>query len=321
MEDCHTQLLSTKEDKDAAFFAVFDGHGGANVAKYCGEHLHKRVLSMEKYKQNDYVNALQSAFLACDNDMLLDDEMKDEMSGCTAVCTLIKNDKIYCANCGDSRAVMSVDGESVSLSYDHKPSDEEEAKRIVAAGGWVEFNRVNGNLALSRAMGDFVFKRNNKKPPEEQIVTAYPDVIIKDITDSSEFILIACDGIWDVMSNEEVVDFVRNRIAKKLTVEQITEELLNHCLAPDCQLGGLGCDNMTVILVCLLRGKSYDELADKCSRPAVKPTEDENPGGHLPATGSLDSSSEGNSSKNSTAESLRDSEDEGINGPKVSPTT
>jgi len=265
MEDCHTQLLSMREDKDAAFFAVFDGHGGSKTAQYCGEHLHKVVLGQEEYGDGDIPQALKSGFLQCDQNMLNDAELKDEMSGCTAVCTLLKDDKIYCANCGDSRAVASVNGKCEELSHDHKPCLEEESRRIVAAGGWIEFNRVNGNLALSRAMGDFAFKRNTKKPPEEQIVTAYPEVIIKDITPEHEFILIACDGIWDVMSNQEVVDFIRDRIGRRLTPEQICEELLQNCLAPDAQLGGLGCDNMTVVLICLLRGQSYEDLVDKCS--------------------------------------------------------
>lgn len=62
-------------------------------------------------------------------------------------------------------------GVAEPLSFDHKPANESEAKRIIAAGGWVEFNRVNGNLALSRALGDFIFKRNDSKSAEEQIVT------------------------------------------------------------------------------------------------------------------------------------------------------
>lgn len=62
---------------------------------------------------------------------------------------------------GDSRAILSVNGLAEPLSYDHKPANEAEAARIIAAGGWVEFNRVNGNLALSRALGDFIFKRND----------------------------------------------------------------------------------------------------------------------------------------------------------------
>lgn len=123
---------------------------------------------------------------------------------------------------GDSRAIASVRGAVQQLSYDHKPNNELETKRIVAAGGWVEFNRVNGNLALSRALGDFVFKKNEKKRAEEQIVTALPDVEVRDITDDHEFIVIACDGIWDVLSNEEVLEFVRNRIAQKISPEIVT---------------------------------------------------------------------------------------------------
>src|SRR6185312_4720998 len=97
-------------------------------------------------------------------------------------------DQIYIANVGDSRAVASFGGRADPLSQDHKPSSETESRRIVAAGGWVEFNRVNGNLALSRALGDFVFKRNEKKGPQDQIVTAFPDVQKRDVTEDLEFV-------------------------------------------------------------------------------------------------------------------------------------
>jgi protein phosphatase PTC2/3 len=125
-------------------------------------------------------------------------------------------------NVGDSRAIASVRGRVQNLSYDHKPNNELETKRILAAGGWVEFNRVNGNLALSRALGDFVFKKNESKNAEEQIVTAYPDVESKDLSNDHEFILIACDGIWDVMTNEEVLEFVRSRIAQGIIPEIVS---------------------------------------------------------------------------------------------------
>ena len=97
------------------------------------------------------------------------------------------------------------------------------------------FNK--GNLALSRALGDFIFKRNTDKRPEEQVVTgkirkenlyemnffhlAAPDVVSKTITDDWEFILLACDGIWDVLSNEEVLKFVRARIAQQMPPEMV----------------------------------------------------------------------------------------------------
>ncbi|XP_072170753.1 probable protein phosphatase 2C T23F11.1 [Diadema setosum] len=267
MEDAHTQLLAIDEDEDAAFFAVYDGHGGAKVAQYAGQHLHRKLANQSAYKRGDIPEAIKEAFLKLDEDMLNDEAMKDELAGTTALVAVLKNNKVYCGNVGDSRGVMSISGYAKPLSFDHKPGNEKESKRIIAAGGWVEFNRVNGNLALSRALGDFVFKRNGSKGPEEQIVTAVPDVTETDISAESEFMVLACDGIWDVLTNQEVVDFVRTRIAGKMDPEKICEELMTRCLAPDCQMGGLGCDNMTVVLVCLLQGRSYDELITSCAKP------------------------------------------------------
>lgn len=266
MEDCHTVLLSLPDDKSACFFAVYDGHGGAKVAQYAGSHVHKKISCHPAYRRGDLEEAIKEGFLEVDQDMLRDENMRDELAGSTAVIVLIKDGKIYCGNIGDSRAIASKRGHVEELSFDHKPTVKSESDRILAAGGWVELNRVNGNLALSRALGDFVFKKNEKKRPEEQIVTAYPDVVTKSITPDHEFIILACDGIWDVLSNEEVVDFIRSRVAKGIEPEEICEQLMSTCLAPDCQMGGLGCDNMTVVLVCLLQGGTYEDLAAKCAQ-------------------------------------------------------
>ncbi|SPP77533.1 probable protein phosphatase 2C T23F11.1 [Drosophila guanche] len=263
MEDSHTHILSLPDDPGAAFFAVYDGHGGATVAQYAGKHLHKFVLKRPEYNDNDIERALQQGFLDIDYEMLHNESWGDQMAGSTAVVVLVKDSKLYCANAGDSRAIACVNGQLEILSMDHKPNNEGESKRIIEGGGWVEFNRVNGNLALSRALGDFVFKRSNKKP-EDQIVTAYPDVETRKIMEDWEFIVLACDGIWDVMSNAEVLEFCRTRIGMGMYPEEICEELMNHCLAPDCQMGGLGGDNMTVVLVCLLHDKPYSDLIARC---------------------------------------------------------
>lgn len=77
--------------------------------------------------------------------------------------------------------------------------------------------------------------------------------------------VLACDGIWDVMSNKEVIDFCRSRIGQGMYPEEICEELMTHCLAPDCQMGGLGGDNMTVVLVCFLHNKPYADLVQRCA--------------------------------------------------------
>ncbi|XP_071951504.1 probable protein phosphatase 2C T23F11.1 [Antedon mediterranea] len=274
MEDAHTQLLSLGDSEGTAFFAVYDGHGGAKVAQYAGEHLHNKIANQPAFKRGDIKEAVNTAFLALDEDMLNDENMKDELAGTTAIVVIHKDNKLYCANVGDSRALSSVCGRVQNLSYDHKPGNEEECKRITAAGGWVEFNRVNGNLALSRALGDFVFKKNENKKADEQIVIAVPDVIEAEVTQDHEFVILACDGIWDVLTNEEVVEFVRSRIAMKIEPDKICEDLMTRCLAPDCQMGGLGCDNMTVVLACFLQGKSYEDLALRCSTPVQQATSD-----------------------------------------------
>ncbi|XP_028133743.1 probable protein phosphatase 2C T23F11.1 isoform X1 [Diabrotica virgifera virgifera] len=270
MEDSHTHILSLPDDPNAAFFAVYDGHGGAEIADYAGKHLHKFVVKRQEYKDGDIPEAMRQAFLELDAHMLEEECIFSKPSGSTAITTLIKGDKLFCANVGDSRAVASVNGSARALSEDHKPSNQAEYDRIIAAGGWVDANRVNGNLALSRALGDFAFKKNGKMPAEQQIVTAFPDVTEHTITSDWEFIVLACDGIWDVMSNKEVVSFIRENIATGHEPEEICEELMMRCLAPDCQMAGLGCDNMTVVLVTFLHGESYEKLQEKCKQP---PTE------------------------------------------------
>ncbi|XP_014211190.2 probable protein phosphatase 2C T23F11.1 [Copidosoma floridanum] len=276
MEDSHTHLLSLTDDPKAAFFAVYDGHGGSAVAQHAGHHLHNYITSQDAYKEGNIEEAMRKGFLSLDKEMETNESLKN--TGSTVIAVLIKDNILYCANAGDSRAIASVAGVAVPLSHDHKPTLKEEKERIVAAGGYVEFNRVNGHLALSRALGDFMFKKNDSKKPEEQIVTALPEITRHEITEDWEFLVLACDGIWDVMSNEEVVDYLRHRFAyaasreeedlRTLYPEEMCEHLLNHCLAPDA-LMGTGCDNMTIILISLLHGKSYKEMCLRCQRPTA----------------------------------------------------
>lgn len=86
--------------------------------------------------------------------------------------------------------------------------------------------------------------------------------------------MLACDGIWDVMSNKEVITYVRENIANGLEPEEICENLMMRCLAPDCQMAGLGCDNMTVVIVGLLHGDTYENLQEKCKRAPPDDEED-----------------------------------------------
>jgi len=137
------------------------------------------------------------------------------------VTVLVKDDRLYCANIGDSRAVACYNGTAVPLSEDHKPTNDSEKLRILAAGGHVTHGRVQGTLAVARGFGDFDMKSNDKLPPDQQFVIAVPDVTEKQVTDDLDFVVIACDGIWECWSSVQVIDYVRSKIATGHKPEQV----------------------------------------------------------------------------------------------------
>jgi protein phosphatase 1G len=118
-------------------------------------------------------------------------------SGCTAVVAVLRDNALYVANAGDSRCVVSKNGIAEDMSIDHKPEDDIEMERIKKAGGQVTPDgRVNGGLNLSRALGDHTYKANSDLPLEEQMISPLPDVKKIDIDSSTDFMVLACDGIW-----------------------------------------------------------------------------------------------------------------------------
>jgi protein phosphatase 1G len=172
--------------------------------------------------------------------------------GSTACAAVVSEDRVYVANVGDSRCVLSKNGEAVDLSIDHKPNTPRERARIEAAGLDVEDGRVNGALNLSRALGDLRFKNNSRLCSTQQAVTAVPDIACVDLKPEHDFLVIASDGIFDVLSSQEVVEFVReNLIHRGDPVLEVAEKIVRHCLAPSCEgyRGGTGMDNSTVVIV------------------------------------------------------------------------
>ncbi|ORY96350.1 phosphatase 2C-domain-containing protein [Syncephalastrum racemosum] len=271
MEDAHTTIPEYNKT-GASFFAVFDGHGGSGVAKYSGQHLHKKVMDSQLFMSGRFRDSLKAGFLAIDDSLRKDPEYAHESSGCTAVAAMLtKDNMLFVSNAGDSRAIISTNGKAIALSQDHKPGNPKETARIENAGGHVEFGRVNGNLALSRALGDFEFKQSKDLPPEEQVVTADPDITEHKLTPTDEFCVIACDGIWDCMTNQEVADFVRAQIKEGYPLKTICENLMDECLADESDVGGVGCDNMTVIIVGLLQGKSVEAWYRWLGKPDDQP--------------------------------------------------
>mmetsp|Transcript_57041 Transcript_57041/g.118086 ORF Transcript_57041/g.118086 Transcript_57041/m.118086 type:complete len:415 (-) Transcript_57041:99-1343(-) len=178
--------------------------------------------------------------------------------GCTAVCVLLSDSEIVCANAGDSRAVLCRASKPVELSQDHKPNEAGERERIEAAGGRIEeipvgarvHYRVNGNLNLSRSIGDFEYKKQPSLGHERQMICSTPDIVKMPLSKEDDFVILACDGVWDVKSNADVCDFIGKRLAAGEEIVPVIEGLLDGCIAEDPKkTHGLGGDNMTCMIV------------------------------------------------------------------------
>lgn len=346
MEDAHITRLEL-ESPEKSLFAVFDGHGGKEVALFCKRHFARTLIDLPEYKAGDYPAALKRCFLKMDellcdkkysgqlirmqNEMYAASDSEDEEedasatasavaagalvanadtaagskaameasvktqmdaaeakgtlsreeavelmlkmfklkkmgeddtgaksvsdAGCTSVVALLVGKELFVANAGDSRCVVSSKGgTAVAMSFDHKPNDVKELARIEAAGGYVnDVGRINGNLNLSRCIGDLKFKESDHLPPEEQIITADPDILHRTIKHDDEFLLLACDGIWDVKTNQTAIDFIRPKLLTGTHgISEVVEELLEDCMTHNpSQTQGLGADNMTCMVVAL----------------------------------------------------------------------
>ncbi|EAR90069.1 protein phosphatase 2C containing protein (macronuclear) [Tetrahymena thermophila SB210] len=269
MEDA--DICCPNLDNGIQLYGVFDGHGGQEVSSFVQKNFSEQLLNNTEFQQKDFTNALIQNFMKMDEllrseegkaqlrDIMKDKSKTDTTAGCTANVVLIHENTMYIANAGDSRTLLSQNGIPKRLSEDHKPDNMKEYQRIREAGGDVQNGRVNGNLNLSRALGDLQYKKNFQIPQDKQLIIAKPDVTIHKITPDDEFILIGCDGIWETLSDEEIIKYIRQQIALGVSCDKIVEQLLDLLLAPD-MLNGCGCDNMTCILVTL---QDYDQLKNK----------------------------------------------------------
>ncbi|TMW63227.1 hypothetical protein Poli38472_002168 [Pythium oligandrum] len=259
MEDSHiAEVSSSHFPQGCSVFAVCDGHGGkftADKAAECmvdlfAETMNQRGLfanANEKMPAPKDIGAcMRDAYMALDARIKETPEVQygSDQSGCTAISAFVTSTHIIVANSGDSRSVLAKNGRTVPMSYDHKPKNETERRRIENAGGVVRINRVNGDLAVSRALGDFTYKQRNDLRAEEQQVSAEPDIEVEERDGSEEFLIIACDGIWDVMTNDDACNHVRMLMERgESDMGLIAEDVLDVCL----KLGSR--DNMSVVVV------------------------------------------------------------------------
>jgi len=260
MEDAHIAAGALEDAPDIAFFAVFDGHGGDLVANISKEKLLPAVFRTEALRSGnraptDLAEGLKDGLFELDRELRNFPSLKSgsDRSGSTATTAFVTPTHIIIGNCGDSRSVLVSGGKVVFASEDHKPTNEKEQRRILEAGGFLQIGRVCGNLAVSRALGDFNFKDTPHLPDHAQKVSAEADITILPRSDEDEFLLLACDGIWDVASCEHAKEFITDHLKAGVPAREICERLLDSCLQKQSK------DNMTAVLVLFEKG---------CPKPA-----------------------------------------------------
>ncbi|KAG9487491.1 hypothetical protein GDO78_007380 [Eleutherodactylus coqui] len=245
MEDRHVsllefnQLFGLTDGVERSYFAVFDGHGGLDAANYAATHVHV-MLARHEALISDPARALKEAFQRTDAIFLKKARRERLRSGTTGVCALLEGDRLHVAWLGDSQALLVQQGNPVTLMEPHKPEREDERERIESLGGCVTFMgcwRVNGTLAVSRAIGDI-----DQKP----YVSGEGDVSSVSLTDSEDFLVLACDGFYDAVSTSEVPSLVLGYLQENGGDGQHVAE----SLVAAAKEGGSS-DNITVLVIFL----------------------------------------------------------------------
>lgn len=248
MEDAHHAEV-TKNGR--AFFGVYDGHGGRRAADFLAEHLHKFLMAHPELHSNTQ-EAMRCAFTKTENDFM-DLAYKDQLEdGSTAVVALVLGAKLFVGNIGDSEAILCHNGKAVCLSTLHNPSkNPSEITRVQEAGGRLYYNRVGHpvinpvlfNIAVSRAIGDIMYKHEEWTSGKKSGLIAEPDIKLYQITPEDSFLILACDGLWDVFSYQSAVDFVKERLKETNDPQKIAEAIVQESERRDTT------DNVTVCIV------------------------------------------------------------------------
>jgi serine/threonine protein phosphatase PrpC len=252
-EDQHDIILNitgnNKIIKSVNYFAVYDGHGGKNVSKYLKNNLSKYFIRNElenNPKDNNYKKYIDKVFDHVQNKLSIECKNIANHVGSTALVmihyiTSGNKSSYYIANIGDCRAVKcNKNKQAIQLTKDHKPNAPEEKNRINKLGGKIVYDgydyRIMG-LSLSRAFGDL-----DAKP----YVSHKPDIFKYDLLAGDRFIVLACDGLWDVMENQEVVDFVISQIKSEsqLKSTNMAKILANYAINTKKST-----DNVSVIII------------------------------------------------------------------------
>ncbi|TKY72453.1 phosphatase 2C 13 [Spatholobus suberectus] len=258
MDDEHIQIddlaahlgLVFKQPILSAFYAVFDGHGGPDAAAFVKNNAMRLFFEDADMLQSYDADALflkrledshRRAFLGADL-ALADEQSVSSSCGTTALTALVLGRHLLVANAGDCRAVLCRRGVAVDMSQDHRPSYLPERRRVEELGGFINDGYLNGDLSVTRALGDWdlKFPVGSASP-----LIAEPDVQVVTLTEDDEFLIIGCDGIWDVMSSQDAVSLVRRGLRRHDNPQQCARELVKEALRLHTS------DNLTVIVICL----------------------------------------------------------------------
>jgi len=278
MEDRYSNEVDVKNS--TLFFSVYDGHAGSTTAQQLSEQLHHMVKQTPQYKHGDIPGACTDGFVEMDSQLNSDQRLSDDISGSTGIMLILDGDNhFYAASVGDSKCIISCQGLAQELSYDHLPTNPDEYLRIKKAGGFVNHDRVNGSLAMSRAFGDFIFKQNEELSSIQQAVTCKPEVHHRDLNNQhDEFMVLASDGVWEVLTPQQVVDFIRTRVARKQSLQSIAMDLLDTCITDDVMNEeGIGCDNITCTIVAICDNVNTDRTSPIKKQHMVKKKSKQSP--------------------------------------------
>lgn len=247
MEDVHVAFDNLMIDhkllnRPSAFYGVFDGHGGSHAAQFASKHLFQCFLEDPSFPYMS-PQAMRCAFQRTDKALhevwLATTEKMD--SGTTALVVFVVERNLIVANVGDCRAVLSRRGKAIELSVDQKPKNTAERERIEAAGGFVEDDYLNGLIGVTRALGDWYM---GLKGGDKPVLISEPEVRETALTEEDEFLLIACDGLWDVFSSQEAIEYARKELRMHNDPQKCSERLINEALKRQST------DNLTVVTVC-----------------------------------------------------------------------
>ena len=206
MEDKGISILNINGDPDKALFCLFDGHGGDQVSKFLQKNFLKyfKEIILPSDKNNSNINdAFTKLFKTLDEKIK---EFNYTQIGSTACIIYITNEKgrkiLYSANIGDTRALLISKNEYQRLTYEHRASDSNEYKRIINGGGIVLEGRIYGSLMLSRAFGDWEFKNYG--------LICEPFINERKINDNDKYVIIATDGVWDSLNDDDVYEISKD---------------------------------------------------------------------------------------------------------------